>query len=165
MCATQPGTGYGGDTAHLGISPQPGVTISINGTLQACTLHPTFSQRLMYTFMGLPTVLVWAAVLLLLWWLLRAARSIGPFTLLVAARMRWLGWVVLLGTLAATAAESAATVALLNTLLRAQTSFGYAVANLTHVLPVPLLIWAALLTFARIVHLGTAMDEDIQGTV
>jgi len=32
-------------------------------------------------------------------------------------------------------------------------------------LPVPLLVWAALLTFARIIRLGTAMDEDIQGTV
>ena len=166
VCVTQPGWGGGGGPAtHLGFSPQPGATLSINGTLQACTPHPSFYQRLMYTFTGLPTLLAWAAVLWLLWRVVRAARLIGPFTLLVAARMRWLGWVVLIGAIAATAAQGAATDALLNTLLREQNDFGDAWSNLTHVLPVPLLAWAGLLTFARIIRLGVAMDDDLQGTV
>jgi hypothetical protein len=115
--------------------------------------------------MSVPSALVWAAVLVLLWLLVRTARRSGPFTQLVATRMRWLGWVVLLGALAAAAAQGAATDALLNTMLRARTEWGDALFDVPQVLPVPVLVWAALLTFARIIRLGTAMDEDIQGTV
>jgi len=167
VCATQPHMSYGGQdwTAHLGVAPQPGTTISINGTLQACAPNPSVYQRLMYTFMSAPSALVWAAVLFLLWRLVRTARLIGPFTLLVAARMRWLGWVVLLGAVAAASAQGAATDALLNTLLRAQNAFGDALPTPTQILPVPLLAWAALLTLARIIRLGAAIDEDLQGTV
>jgi hypothetical protein len=167
VCAIQPNTSYGGSdwTAHLGVASQPGATISINGTLQACALHPSGYQRLMFTLTSAPSALVWAAVLLLLWRIVRTARLIGPFTLLVAARMRWLGWVVLLGALAAACAQGAAADALLNTLLRPQAGFADALTSLPHILPVPLLAWAALLTFGRIIRLGVAMDEDIQGTV
>jgi hypothetical protein len=167
VCVTQPNTSYGGDdwAAHLGVAPEAGATISINGYLPACTLHPSAYQRLMYTFMSTPSALIGAAVLFLLWRLVRAARLTGPFTLLVAARMRTLGWVVLLGALAATSAQGAATDALLHTMLNTQHGFGDAASRLPQILPVPLLIWAALLTFARIIRLGVAMDEDIQATV
>jgi len=167
VCVTQPNTYYGGGdwTSHLGVSPQPGATISINGTLQACTQHPGIYQRLMYTFMNEPSVVVWAAVLFLLWRLVRTARSSGPFTLPVASRMRWLAWVILLGALAARSAQGAATDALLNSMLRAHSGFGDALSSVPGIVPVPLLAWAALLTFARIIRLGVTMDEDIQGTV
>ena len=167
ICATQPNTFYGGSdwTAHLGVAAQPGVTLSVNGTLQACASHPSVYQRLMYTFTSAPSELVWAALLFLVWRLVRAADRTGPFTQPVATRMRWLGWVVLVGALTATAVQGAATDALLNTLLKAQTSFGDTWSTLPRILPVPLLAWAVLLTFARIIRLGVAMDEDIQGTV
>jgi hypothetical protein len=167
VCVTQPRAGYGGGSASQPGVPaaKPGASLSITGTLQACARHPGSYQRWMYTFTSAPSALVWVAVLFLLWRLVRAARLIGPFTLRVAARMRGLAWVVLLGAVAAAAAQGAATDALLNTLLRPQTDLGDAIPPLTHILPVPLLIWAALLTFARIIRLGTAMDEDIQGTV
>ncbi|MBO0824228.1 MAG: DUF2975 domain-containing protein [Actinobacteria bacterium] len=167
VCATQPNTGYGADSwmmAHLGIATQPGASLSIDGTLQACALHPSFYQRMLYTGTDLPSVLAWAAVLLLLWRLVRAADRHGPFTVPVAAGMRRLGWVIIIGTLAAASAQGAATDALLNTLLRAQTGFGEAVPRLS-VLPVPLLAGAALLTFARIIRRGAAMDEEIRATV
>ena len=167
VCATQPNTVYGGSdwTASLRVAAQHGASVSVNGRLQACTLHPSGYQRLLYTLTSAPSALVWGAVLVLLWRLVRTARHIGPFTLLVAARMCWLGWVVLAGALAAAAAQGAATDALLNTLLRPQTGFGDALSTVPPILPVPLLAWAALLTFARIIRLGAAMDEDIQGTV
>jgi len=167
VCATQPNTGYGGSdwTAHLGVAAQHGANLWIDGTLHACAPHPSVYQRLMYTFTGAPTALVWAAILFLVWRLVRAADRRGPFTQLVATRMRLLGWVVLLGALAATVVQSAANAALLNTLLKDQTGVGDALSTLPRILPVPLLVWAALLTFARIIRLGTAMDEDIQGTV
>ncbi len=167
VCVTQPNTGYSGDnwTAHLGIAAQPGASISINGTLQACALHPGLYQRLLYTFTGLPSALAWAVVLLLLWRLVRTARLNGPFTVPVAVGMRRLGWLIIIGSLAAASAQGAAMDALLNTLLRAQNDFGDAVPRFLSVLPVPLLAGAALLTFARIIRRGAAMDEEIQATV
>jgi hypothetical protein len=168
VCVTQPNIWYGGAddwTAHLGIATQPGASISINGTLQACTLHPGLYQQFLSTFTGLPSALAWAAGLFMLWRLMRAASRTGPFTVPVAAGMRRLGWLIILGSLAAASAQGAATDALLNTLLRAHHGFGDAVPNFLRVLPVPLLAGAALLTFARIIQAGAAMDEEIQATV
>jgi hypothetical protein len=167
VCATQPDTGYGGDNwaAQLHIAAQPGASISINGTLQACAPHPSLYQRLLYTFTGLPSVLVWAAVLFLLWRLVRIASLNGPFTVPVAAGMRRLGWLVIVGSLVAASAQGAATDALLNSLLREQNAFGDAVPRFLSILPVPLLAGAALLTFARIIRRGAAMDEEIRATV
>lgn len=167
VCVTQPNIGYGGDnwTAHLGIATQPGASIGINGTLQACAQHPSLYQRFLDTFTGLPTALLWAAVLLLLWRLVRTASLNGPFTVPTAAGLRRLGWLILVGSLVAASAQGAATDALLNTLLRAQNDFGDAIPRLLSVLPVPLLAGTALLTFARIIQRGAAMDEEIQATV
>jgi hypothetical protein len=167
VCVTQPGSWYGGSdwAPQFHIATQPGASVSINGTLQACAPHPSFYQRLLYTLTGLPSVLVWTGVLLLLWWLVRTATRNGPFTLPVATGMRWLGWLIIIGSLAAASAQGAATDALLNSLLRAQNSFGDAVPRFLSVLPVPLLAGATVLTFARIIRRGAAMDEEIQATV
>lgn len=167
VCVAQPDTGYSGDnwTAHLGIAAQPGVSLSVNGTLQACALHPSLYQRFLYAFTVLPSALAWGVVLVLLWRLVRAASLNGPFTVPVAAGMRRLGWFLIVGSLAAASAQGAATDALLNSLLRAQNQFGDAIPDLLSVLPVPLLAGAALLTFARIIRKGAAMDEEIRATV
>lgn len=166
ICVAQPNHGYSSSdwNAHLGVATRHGASISINGTLQACALHPSFYQRLLYTFTELPSVLVWAGVLLLLWWLVRSATLQGPFTVPVAAGMRRLGWLIIVGSLVAASVQGAATDALLNTLLRAQNDFGDAVPSL-NALPVPLLAGVALLTFARIIRRGAAMGEEIQATV
>jgi hypothetical protein len=51
-------------------------------------------------------------------------------------------------------------------LLRAPSSSGDAITQAIHgVLPVPLLVGVALLTFARIIRLGAAMDDEIKATV
>jgi hypothetical protein len=42
---------------------------------------------------------------------------------------------------------------------------GVAVAALRALVPVPALAGAALLTFARIVRLGAAMEDEMQGMV
>jgi hypothetical protein len=167
VCVTQPGSWYGGDNwaTQFRAAPQPGASVSINGTLQACTPHPSLYQRLLYTFTGWPSVLVWAAVLFLLWRLVQTASRSGPFTLPVAAGMRRLGWLIIIGSLVAASAQGAATDALLNSLLRQQNSFGDAVPRFLSVLPVPLLAGTALLTFSRIIRRGAAMDEEIQATV
>lgn len=100
---------YGGDTwtQHLGVTPRAGVFMSINGALNACALHPSLYQRWLYAFIGLPSVLVWAVVLFLLWRLVAAASRHGPFTLPAAAGRRRLGWLIIIGSLAAASPSGA----------------------------------------------------------
>ena len=168
LCASQPNTGYSGDnwTSHLGVGYRPGTSITINGTLQACALHPGIGQRILYTLMSLPSTLVWAAVLFLLWRVIREARRTGPFTVPVAVAMRRLGWLIIAGTAVAAAVQGFALDQLLNTMLTARDHFGDVLTEPFHaLLPVPVLAGAALLTFARIIRLGADMDDEIKATV
>jgi hypothetical protein len=168
VCATQPNTVYGGSdwTSNLGSAARPGASISINGTLQACAAHPGVGQRILYTLMSLPGLLVWGCVLFLLWRVIRAARETGPFTVPVAVAMRRLGWVIIAGSVAAAAVQGFALDQLLNTMLTEHNHFGDVVtAPLRALLPVPALAGTALLTFARIIRLGADMDDEIKGTV
>lgn len=142
------------------------MTGEINGTLQACASHPGTGQRILYTLTDLPGLLVWACVLFLLWRVLVAARRDGPFTVQVATAIRRLGWVIIVGNLAVGAVQGFALDQLLNTMLTVRDEYGDAITGTLHALfPVPVLVGAALLTFARIFRLGAQMDDDLQGTV
>ncbi len=167
ICATQPNAGYdnGGPYIHPGVAARPGASITINGTLQACASHPSIGQRVLYTLMDLPGVLVWAVVLFLIWRVIAAARRDGPFTVGVAAAIRRLGWVVLVGNIAAGAVQGLALDQLLNTMLKPGIRYDDAITGMFHALPIALLVGAALLTFARIFRLGAQMDDEIKGTV
>jgi hypothetical protein len=115
--------------------------------------------------MTLPSSLVWVAVLLLLWRVIRAARQTGPFTVQAAAAMRRLGWLIIGGTAVAGAVQGFALDQLLNRMLTPN-GYGDAFLEPFHaLLPVPVLVGAALLTFARIFRLGAAMDDEIKATV
>ena len=99
--------------------------------------------------MSLPGLLVWAAVLLLLWRVIRAARQTGPFTVPVAVAMRRLGWLIIGGTAVAAAVQGFATDQLLNTMLTPQDHFGDVLTEpFRALLPVPVLAGATVLTFA-----------------
>lgn len=168
ICATQPRTGYSGDnwTLPAGIHARPGASLIINGTLQVCASHPGTGLRLLDTLTSLPGMLVWASVLILLWRLVRAARRDGPFTMPVATAMRRLGWVIIVGSVAAGAIQGYALDALLNTMLVAQNDYGDVPNGAVQaLLPTSLLVGAALLTFARITRLGVAMDDEMKATV
>ena len=167
VCATQPNTGYGGSGwTQNAVATRPGATISINGTLQACAPHPAIAQRVLYTLTSLPGMLVWGGVLLLLWRIIRAGRTAGPFTLQAAAAMRRLGWFIIVGSVLAAALQGFALDQLLNTMLTPGGDFGDVIIAPIHaLLPGPALAGAALLTFARIIRLGAAMDDEIKGTV
>jgi hypothetical protein len=169
VCENQPDIGYGvGSTDHLGVAARPGATIDLNDTLQACALHPGLGQRALYSLTILPGVLVWGAVLFLLWRMTVAARRSGPFTLQAAVAMRRLGWVIIVGSVVSALVQRVALGQLLNTMLTTQDDFvGYEMipAALAALLPVPALAGAALLTMARIIRLGADMDEEIKATV
>ena len=167
VCVTDPNIG-GSSGANPFTGVKPGAQLQPpNAPLSACALHPGFGQHLLYSLTVIPQTLLWGGILLLLWRLLMIARRSGPFTARVATAMQVLGWYIVAGSVLAAALEQLATVLLLDALVApAPEGIGaVAVAALRALVPVPALTGAALLTFARIVRLGAAMDDDIQGTV
>jgi hypothetical protein len=169
VCVTQPFTTYSSSDWHVSsfdIHNRPGNSLQINGTLQACADHPGLGQHVLYSLSELPATLLWVGVLLLIWQLIAAARREGPFTPKVAASMRRLGWFVLAGTVVAALLHEFAVDELLVSMARLPQPFiSMIFGPLRALVPVPILAGAALLTFARIIGLGTEMDEEIKGTV
>ena len=86
---------------------RPGATAS-GGTVSLCASHPTTGQWVLVGLTWIPTVALYLAVILLLGQLLRVIRSTGPFAVIVARRLRFLGWFVLAGSLIAVVGQSAA---------------------------------------------------------
>jgi len=170
VCVTDTNTGGGSDGNPFAgtYAAKPGAQLPPpDAPLSACALHPGFGQRLLYSLMTVPAVLLWAGILLLLWRLLVLARRHGPFTTQVAGAMRVLGWYIIVGAVLAAAIEQLAMVLLFNSLVTPQPEGidSVAFAALLALVPVPALAGAALLTFARIVRVGAAMDDELQGTV
>jgi hypothetical protein len=170
VCATDPNVsgGSGASPFTSVYAARPGAALQPpNAPLSACAIHPGFGQHLLYSLMTIPQILLWSGILLLLWRLLVIARRGGPFTVRVAAAMRVLGWYIVAGSVLAAAIEQLATVLLLGSLVapRPEGIGSVAVAALRALVPVPALAGAALLTFARILRLGAAMGDEIQGTV
>ena len=169
VCVTDTNTGGGSDGNPFAgtYAAKPGAQLPPpDAPLSACALHPGFGQRLLYSLMTIPEVLLWGGILLLLWRLLVLARRHGPFTTRVAGAMRVLGWYIIAGAVLAAAIEQLAMVLLFNSLVTPPEGIdSVAFAALGALVPVPALAGAALLTFARIVRLGAAMDDELQGTV
>jgi hypothetical protein len=174
ICVNAPGT-YGSgnwNVSVFGIAARPGATVQVNGTIQACTgFHPATTQRALYALTSLPSWLMWASVLFLLVRLIIIARREGPFTLRTAAVMRRLGWLIIAGTAVSALIEAFAQHELLSTMITqpgALSTFLYGLLltlPFNPIVPVAALAGAALLTFARIIRLGAAMDDEIKGTV
>ena len=170
VCVTDTniGGGSGGNPFTGTYAAKPGAQLQPpNAPLSACALHPGFGQRLLYSLMTVPEVLLWGGILLLLWRLLVLARRDGPFTARVAGAMRVLGWYIIAGAVLAAAIEQLSMVLLFSSLVTPPPEGldSVAFAALRALVPVPALAGAALLTFARIVRLGAAMDDELQGTV
>jgi hypothetical protein len=165
---TNTGGGSGGNPFAGTYAAKPGAQLlPPEAPLSACARHPGFGQRLLYSLMTMPQVLLWGGILLLLWRLLVVARRDGPFTTRVAGAMRVLGWYIIAGAVVAAAIEQLAMILLFNSLVAPPPEGidSVAFAAVRALVPVPALAGAALLTFARIVRLGAAMDDELQGTV
>lgn len=170
ICTARPYATYGSSqwAVPAGVTAHPGTSINITGTVQACAEHPGFGQRVLYTAGTLPSTLLWACILFLLWRLVRTAGRTGPFTMPVAAAMRRLGWLVIAGSAAVAVVQSLALSQLLHTIVTLQDwspGLDLAYAVVRALLPIPALAGAALLTFARIILVGADMDDEIKGTV
>jgi hypothetical protein len=85
---------------------------------------------------------------------------------LVARRLRFLGWFVLAGSLVVVVGQSVAQSAFVSTVV---TTSVPAVRNAAEarlaVIFVPLLITCGLLTLARVIRAGARMSDDLSGTV
>jgi len=165
VCVTQPGTQYGnGDWNTSAVTARPGHSISIIGNLEVCADHATLGEQALNIVVYLPAVLFWGGVLFLLWRMMVTARRNGPFTPRVAAAMRRLGWFIIIGSTAAAVVHLIATDTLLTIMTRITNPFPNLILVPLH-LTIPVLTGAALLTFARIVKAGAAMDAEIQATI
>ena len=164
VCVGQPGTEYGGDWSTAAVTARPGHSISIIGSLQVCADHATAGEQALGVMAALPAVLFWGGVLFLLWRMMVTARRNGPFTPRVAVAVRRLGWFILVGSMAAAVVHLIAVDTLLTVMTKIDSPFPNLLLVPLH-LPVPVLIAAALLTFARIVKAGAAMDAEIQATI
>jgi Protein of unknown function (DUF2975) len=171
VCVTDPNiTGGNSETSpftHVYAAKHGAQLQPPNTPLSVCATHPGLGLHVLNSLTVIPQTLLWGGILLLLWRLLVIARRSGPFTARVAAAMQVLGWYIIAGAFLAAAIEHLATVLLLDALVApAPQGIGaVAVAALEALVPVPALAGAALLTFARIVRLGAAMEDEIQGTV
>jgi hypothetical protein len=154
-------TAAAGPLAHL----RAGVS-SGGGQLLLCASHPTTGQRLLVSMTWIPTVAFFLAVVLLLARLLRIIRSAGPFAVIVARRLRFLGWFVLAGSLLVTAGQSVAQSAFVSTVVTGSVPAAHDAVNAgIGVIFVPLLIACGLLTLARVIRVGARMSDDLAGTV
>lgn len=166
VCVTNPGAQYGSSSwdSTPFATARPGHSIFIDGSLRACADHATLGEDALSIVASLPDVVFWGGILFLLWRMMVTARRDGPFTLHVAAAMRRLGWFIIIGSAAAAVVNLIAT----DTLLTIMTKIDNPFPNLLTVpfhLPIPVLTGAALLTFARIITVGAAMDAEIRATI
>ena len=124
----------------------------------------TLGEQTLNVVAALTAVLFWGGVLFLLWRMMVTARRNGPFTARVATTMRRLGWFIIIGSTIAAVVHLIAVDTLLTVMTKITNPFPNLILMPLH-LPIPILTGAALLTFARIVTAGAAMDAEIQATI
>jgi hypothetical protein len=155
-------TGGGSTIAHL----RPQTSAGSTGQVSLCASHPTFGQRTLVTLTQAPAAVLYLAILLLLWQLIRTIRRDGPFADLVARRLRFLAWFILAGSAAVAAGQSIAQSAFASTIITDSVpADSNVVGALTDGLVLPVLITCGLLTLARVMRVGARMRDDLAGTV
>jgi hypothetical protein len=155
-------TGGGSVLAHM----RPETFASTGGRLMVCANRPTIGQRTLVTLTEAPAAVLYLAILVLLWQLLRTVRKAGPFVDLVAGRLRFLAWFILIGSLTVAAAESVAQSVFASTIVTDPVPITInAVNSVINGIFLPVLIACGLLTLARMIRVGARMSDDLAGTV
>jgi hypothetical protein len=154
--------GNGPPLAHM----RPGTYAGTGAQVMLCANQPTPGQRALVSLTEAPTVILYLAILVLLWQLLRTIRKAGPFATLVAGQLRSLAWFILAGSLAVAAGESVAQSAFASTVVTDSVpAVANAISNVLDGLLLPVLVACGLLTLARVIRVGTQMSDDLAGTV
>jgi hypothetical protein len=161
-----------GGAVGPGHTARAGAAISAAGSIHACALHPSVLQWGLFLLTKLPGIVLWGWLLLLIWRFIRRASRGGPFTVQVANSIWQLGWLVIAGSMIAGALGALGADLLTRMLMTPATYAGGGIAidilvaaPLKALLPVPAMIGAALLSFARISRAATVLDEEVKATV
>jgi hypothetical protein len=147
--------------SHPGLAP--GVRATWN-TAFVCSAHPTVGQGLAFGVTLLPLDVLRLGALYLVMRLARAAARDGAYTDRAARLVLILGWWLLAGGLAATAAEAFARLNLLTEMVTWPVDWGQWPSAWSVSWPV---FWfgVGLIVFARVIRIGAGMRADLEGTV
>ena len=145
-------------------------TTSVSGAsnpLSVCVINATNGQRALAYLGSAPQTLFKLAVFALVGWLLLVARREGPFTPRVHRMLMVLGWLIIAGSVVASAARGVAGAYFLASALTVPVPVKADVLSALYgaVLNAPVLAGCAVLTLARIMRAGSLMRDDLEGTV
>ena len=131
-----------------------------------CVMQPSGGQRALGVLTSAPEALLYAAIVLLVLRLLVVVRRRGPFVVQVAARLRFLAWFVLAGSITASIIQHVAAGYLVATAIRQPVPIASdAIAAVVPTLLLALLVACGLLTLSRMMRAGARMQDDLAGTV
>jgi hypothetical protein len=165
VCVTDASSTTSGDASPMEFKPAPGASAGLDAHPRYCTDDPTTAQSLLHTANLVPSFVFTVGALLLVLRLIRGAEREGLYTARTAGRLRGLGWWLLAGSVLAAIAESVTEKALVDSLSR-----GGDVSALTGLISwngpyMAVLTGLGVLSFARVMRVGIAMREDLDGTV
>ena len=146
------------------IGLQPGASNGTGGTVPVCVQHPTTGQRALEILSTAPDTVLYLAIVLLVLQLLLVVRRLGPFVVPVASRLRFLGWFVLIGSVAATVAQNLGAAYFLARAVSQPVPVASDALS-GSIVGIPLLAACGLLTLSRIMRVGARMQDDLAGTV
>jgi hypothetical protein len=158
ICVTTDGIDFGTAGIPGDLNPHMGISAGASG-LRLCTGTPSTEQRWWYSLEQLPGTATGIAVVLTTYLVLRQAQRHGLYSPGIATRIRFLGWFLIAASVLSPTMEVYASHKLWATMADG--------AMPTEWSPVWLFLFAgiALLSLARIMAVGTAMREDLEGVV
>lgn len=140
---------------------KPGVTGGVTA-INVCTFRPSGGQQVLDALSTAPNYCFFLGVLILIWRLLREAEKHGLYSERMAGQLRGLGWFLLAGGLLVMVVQGEATSHLAATMVNSSTTGTLDYWQLPWA---TVLIALGVLSFARIMRIGSTMREDLDGTV
>ncbi|MWA08078.1 DUF2975 domain-containing protein [Streptomyces sp. BA2] len=167
VCATDTTatTGAGGSGPHPGFTPAPKASLLLDTHPTYCTEAADGLQNLLDTTSQLVPLLFTAGALVLVLRLMKGAERDGLYTAQTAGRLRGLGWWLLAGSVVSAIVTSVVERALVASLSVDSGSHAWSGLFLWDVPFMAILTGLGILSFARVMRVGIAMREDLEGTV
>ncbi|MEY9863722.1 hypothetical protein ABH935_009375 [Catenulispora sp. GAS73] len=158
VCADTGGMGARADSTDWLFQPRAGVTVDATH-VRLCTDKPSAGQRWWYTLDSLPGTVTLIGVVVITFLALTSAHRKGLYTPGFAARLRLLGWFLVVDSVLRPTVEVYASGKLWTSLAAGP------IDRQWNVVWIYLFAGLALLSLARIMRVGNAMREDLEGVV
>jgi Protein of unknown function (DUF2975) len=150
---------------HVAVSGLASGSQATINDVAVCADHPGTALRLAGLLMSWPSLVLLLGALALVRRLLKAAgRPGGLYALDTARRVRFLGWFLAAGALAAGGVESVAQTAVLTGQIH-YPGINWFSPDQWHLSAGALLVGLALITLARVMRIGVTMREELDATV